>query len=54
MGSSDTQAIRRFAATGSESASIPSTRIEPASGAISPATMRRVVVLPAPFGPRSA
>ena len=44
----------RLAATGSASASMPATRIEPASGRSRPAIMRSVVVLPAPFGPSSA
>ena len=32
----------------------PSTRTSPEEGSINPASMRRVVVLPAPFGPSSA
>ena len=44
----------RLADTGSVSASMPNTEIEPASGRSRPATMRSVVVLPAPFGPSSA
>ena len=51
---SDTHAMIRFAATGSFSASMPMIETEPASGRSSPATMRSVVVLPAPFGPSSA
>jgi len=43
-----------LAATGSASASMPAMRIAPASGRKSPAIMRKVVVLPAPFGPSSA
>ncbi len=43
-----------LAATGSASASMPKTEIEPASGRSRPATMRSVVVLPAPFGPSRA
>ena len=33
---------------------MPSTETEPASGRSRPATMRKVVVLPAPLGPSSA
>ncbi len=42
-----------FAAVGSARASMPKTEIEPLSGWSSPATMRKVVVLPAPLGPSS-
>ena len=42
-----------LAATGSASASMPKIEIDPASGRSSPATMRSVVVLPAPLGPSS-
>ena len=42
-----------LAATGSASASMPTIEIVPASGRSRPATMRSVVVLPAPFGPSS-
>jgi hypothetical protein len=48
------RAVSRLAATGSASASIPAMRIAPASGRSNPAIIRNVVVLPAPFGPRSA
>src|SRR5687767_4193110 len=34
--------------------SLPSTTMEPAVGSIRPATIRKVVVLPQPDGPRSA
>jgi len=43
-----------LAATGSPKASMPRIVTEPASGFNSPATIRSVVVLPAPFGPSSA
>jgi hypothetical protein len=46
-----TQAIIRFAAIGSASASTPKISMLPASGFKSPTTMRSVVVLPAPLGP---
>ena len=44
----------RLAPRGSESASMPWIRMAPASGRMRPATMRNVVVLPAPLGPSSA
>ena len=54
IGSSGTQAMTRLASTGSARASMPQIEIEPESGFNSPATMRSVVVLPAPLGPSSA
>jgi hypothetical protein len=41
-----------FAASGSRSRSWPLTTMRPAVGFKSPAIMRMLVVLPAPFGPR--
>ena len=38
---------------GSEVTSVPPNRTVPALGAIIPTVMRKEVVLPAPFGPRS-
>jgi len=46
------QAMIFFAATGSARASMPKTEIAPLSGRSNPVTMRSVVVLPAPLGPR--
>ena len=43
-----------LAATGSASASMPKMETEPASGRSRPATIRKVVVLPAPLGPSRA
>src|SRR5437870_4304411 len=43
-------ASRRFAATGSSRKSTPQIRISPSVGGWTPASARRVVVLPAPFG----
>ena len=43
---------RRSAAT--PAMSFPDTRTTPASGAVKPAMMRRIVVLPEPEGPSSA
>ena len=54
MGSSGKYAIACLARAGSAARSTPSTSIVPASGASRPATMRKVVVLPAPFGPSRA
>jgi len=44
----------RLAAIGSAKASMPKISMPPASGGSSPATMRSVLVLPAPFGPSNA
>ena len=52
MGSSDSQPVICFAAMGSARASMPKMRIAPASGFSNPLTMRKVVVLPAPLGPK--
>ena len=46
--------MMRLAATGSVERIDAEDEIEPASGCSSPATMRSVVVLPAPLGPSSA
>ncbi len=53
-GSSGRNASTRLAAMGSAVMSCPRMRAVPASGRSSPATMRSVVVLPAPLGPSSA
>ena len=45
--------MRRFAATACVSMSEPQTSTRPAVGGKKPATIRIVVVLPAPFGPRN-
>jgi hypothetical protein len=54
MGSSGSQAVMRLASSGRRTASMPQTSIEPLDGGNSPATMRNVVVLPAPLGPNRA